>query len=189
MIRRRWREGSILLSFLLFYCLMVGKYALICSMEIQKIHVVVHIFSGFALFTESECIAELNPSASCWPLTRFTNKRVQIKILSILKLDSFESLAGNDFSEQGTQAEAHCGRNLNRQLWSIRRKISHRCSRNFQCSQTGCLTTLFVKNKPRKLVSSLVGCLLLFLKIYVPKIGGNCRGKYQDNGKIEISVF
>ena len=32
-------------------------------------------------------------------------------------------------------------------------------------------TTLFVKNKPRKLVSSLVGCLLLFLKIYVLKIG------------------
>ena len=40
---------------------MVGKYALICAMEIQKIHMVVHIFSGFALFTESECIAELNP--------------------------------------------------------------------------------------------------------------------------------
>ena len=39
--------------------------ALICAMEIQKIHVVVHIFSGFALFTESECIAELNPCASC----------------------------------------------------------------------------------------------------------------------------
>ena len=52
MIRRRWREGSILLSFLLFYGLMVGKYALICTMEIQKIHMVVHIFSGFALFTE-----------------------------------------------------------------------------------------------------------------------------------------
>ena len=64
MIRRRWKEGSILLSFLL-YGLMVGKYALICAMEIQKIHVVVHIFSGLALFTESECIAELNPSASC----------------------------------------------------------------------------------------------------------------------------
>ena len=58
------------LSFLLSYGLMVGKYALICAMEIQKIHMVVHIFSGFALFTESECIAELNPSASCWPLTR-----------------------------------------------------------------------------------------------------------------------
>ena len=43
---------SILLSFLLFYGLMVGKYALICAMEIQKIHMVVHIFSGFALFTE-----------------------------------------------------------------------------------------------------------------------------------------
>ena len=70
MIRRRRRERSILLSFLLFYGLLVGKYALICAMEIQKIHMVVHIFSGFALFTESECIAELNPSASCWPLTR-----------------------------------------------------------------------------------------------------------------------
>ena len=55
MIRRRRREGSILLSFLLFYGLMVEKYALICAMENQKIHVVVHIFSGFALFTESEC--------------------------------------------------------------------------------------------------------------------------------------
>ena len=37
--RRRRREGSILLSFLLFYGLMVGKYALICAMEIQKIHI------------------------------------------------------------------------------------------------------------------------------------------------------
>ena len=53
MIRRRRREGSILLPFLLFYGLMVGKYALICAMEIQKIHMVnVHIFSGFALVTE-----------------------------------------------------------------------------------------------------------------------------------------
>ena len=38
--------------FLLFYGLMVGKYALICTMEFQNIHMVVHIFSGFALFTE-----------------------------------------------------------------------------------------------------------------------------------------
>ena len=38
---------------LLFYGLMVGKYALICTMEIQKIHMVVHIFSGFALFKET----------------------------------------------------------------------------------------------------------------------------------------
>ena len=52
MIRRRRRERSILLSFLLFDGLMVGKYALICTMEIQKIYMVVHIFSGFALFTE-----------------------------------------------------------------------------------------------------------------------------------------
>ena len=54
-----------MLSFLSFYGLMVGKYALICAMEIQEIHVVVHIFSGYDLFTEGECIAELNPSASC----------------------------------------------------------------------------------------------------------------------------
>ena len=52
MICRRWREGSILLSFLLFYGLMVGKYALICVMEIQKKQVVVHIFPGFALFAQ-----------------------------------------------------------------------------------------------------------------------------------------
>ena len=38
--------------FIVLYSLMVGKYALICVMEIQKIHMVVHIFSGFALFTE-----------------------------------------------------------------------------------------------------------------------------------------
>ena len=44
---------------------MVGKHALVCATEIQKIHMVVNIFSGSALFTESECIAELNPSASC----------------------------------------------------------------------------------------------------------------------------
>ena len=31
---------------------MVGLYALICAREIQKIHMVVHIFSGFALLTE-----------------------------------------------------------------------------------------------------------------------------------------
>ena len=35
----------------------------------------------------------------------------------MLKLVSFESVAGNDFSEQGRQAEAHCERNLNRQLY------------------------------------------------------------------------
>ena len=35
---------------------------------------------------------------------------MKIKILSILKLVSFESLAGSDFSKRGTQAEAHCER-------------------------------------------------------------------------------
>ena len=29
---------------------------------------------------------------------------------------SFESLAGNDFSERGTQAQTHCERNLNEVL-------------------------------------------------------------------------
>ena len=63
----------------------------------------------------------------------FTNKRVQITILSIFKHVLCESLAENYFSERGTQAEGHCERNLNRQLWGITRKISHPCSRNF-CS-------------------------------------------------------
>ena len=157
---------------------MVGKYALTCAMETQKIHMVVHIFSGFALFTESECIAELNPSASCWPLTRCNKRRREDQNTVHLKSGFIWKFSREWLSERGTQAEAHCKRNLNRQLWSIRRKLSHRCSRNFQCSQTGCLTTLFVKNKPRNLVSLLVGWLLLFLKIYVLKIGGNCRGKF-----------
>ena len=37
-------------------------------------------------------------------------------IFAMLKLVSFLSLAWNDLSERGTQAEAHCERNLNRQL-------------------------------------------------------------------------
>ena len=49
-------EERILLSFflllLLFYDLLVGKHALICAMVIQKIQIDVHIFSGFASFTE-----------------------------------------------------------------------------------------------------------------------------------------
>ena len=44
------------IDFAVFFCFMVsvieGKYALICALEIQKIQMVVHIFSGFALFTE-----------------------------------------------------------------------------------------------------------------------------------------
>ena len=83
---------------------MVGKYALICGIEIQKIHVVVHIFSGFALFTESECTAELNPSASCPPLTR-----------CILIYQQTGANQNTVHLKTGTQAEAHCERNLNRQ--------------------------------------------------------------------------
>ena len=37
-----------------------------------------------------------------------------IKTLFILKMVSFESLAGNHSSEWGAQVEAHCERNLNR---------------------------------------------------------------------------
>ena len=51
---------------------------------------------------------------------------MQIKILSILKVVSFESLAGDYFSERGAQAEAHWERNLNRQLWSIIIDEKHR---------------------------------------------------------------
>ena len=82
MTLRLQREG-----FSLFYGLMVGKYALICAMEIQKIQMVVHIFSGFALFTELmlvyrgvESLCKLL-TANKVPLDdlRFTNKQVQIR--------------------------------------------------------------------------------------------------------------
>ena len=42
-------------DFAVFFIVLLSydrKYALICATEIQKIHMVVHIFSGFALFTE-----------------------------------------------------------------------------------------------------------------------------------------
>ena len=86
---------------------MVGKYALTYAMTIQKIQTVVHIFSGFVLVTELMWVYR-GVESLCKLFFWFTNKRVQIKILSILKLISFESLAANDFSERGTQAEAHC---------------------------------------------------------------------------------
>ena len=38
--------------FFIVYGLMVGKYALTCAMTIQNIQMVVHIFSGFALFAK-----------------------------------------------------------------------------------------------------------------------------------------
>ena len=38
--------------FKFFYGLIVGKYTLICAMEIQKIRMLAHVFSGVALFTE-----------------------------------------------------------------------------------------------------------------------------------------
>ena len=82
-------------------------------MEIQKIHMVVYIFSGFALFTELMWVHRRvdvdRQQGAFW----FTNKRVQIRIPSVLKVVLFESIAGNDFSERRTQAEAHCERNLN----------------------------------------------------------------------------
>ena len=41
---------------------------------------------------------------------------VQVEIMPMLQLVSFESSHGNNLSEQGTQAEAHYKRYLNRQL-------------------------------------------------------------------------
>ena len=51
MIRRQQRKGFCYL-FLVFYGVVVGKYALIRVMQIQKIQMFVHIFSEFASFTE-----------------------------------------------------------------------------------------------------------------------------------------
>ena len=93
---------------------------------------------------------------------------MQVEILSMLKLVSFESLTGNDFSERGTQAEAHCERILNRQLRYLDAE-SHLCLRTFcmhyyKTSATSPKVTellfVFALNKPEKLLSLLVACLL-----------------------------
>ena len=70
-------------------------------MEIQKIQMVVFIFSGFALFTELIWVCR-GVESLCKLLTAKkvpfdTKKRVQIKILSILKLVSFKSLTEKIF--------------------------------------------------------------------------------------------
>ena len=87
--------------FLLFYGLVVGKYALRCAMEIQNIQMVVHIFRICFIFgsnvSESRSWIPLQVVDHEQDALWFINKQVQVKILSILKLVSFERLAGNDF--------------------------------------------------------------------------------------------
>ena len=97
---------------------------------LQNIQMIVHIFSGWICFNYGTNVSVLQrwiplQVVDCkhgvfW----FANKQVQITKLSILKLVSLESLAGNDFSEWGTQAKAQRNRNLNCQLW---RKVGSRC--------------------------------------------------------------
>ena len=135
MIRRRRREGSIFLSFLLFYGLMVGKYASNCALEIQKIKMLIHIFVGFALFAQLmwvyHGVASLCKVEQCafW----FTNKRVQsnYKLLSILNLFYLNVKPGTTSLNGARKWRLTAKEKLNRQLWSIRRKTSHRCTRNF----------------------------------------------------------
>ena len=95
-------------------------------MEIQKIQMFVHIsiLSICLLYGTNVSVSWSRISLQVVDLEQgafwFTNKQMQVEILSMFKLVSFESLARNDVSEQGSQAEAHCNRNLNHQLWSIR---------------------------------------------------------------------
>ena len=56
---------------------------------------------------------------------------MQVEILSMFKLVSFESLARNDVSEWGSQAEAHCKRNLNPSCEVLDITFWNPCSRNF----------------------------------------------------------
>ena len=89
-------------------------------MDIPKIQMVVHISQDCFIYRTNVSVlwswiplqVVYREQGAFW----FTNKGVHIKILSILKLVSFESLAGNDFSERGMQAEACYERNL--QLWN-----------------------------------------------------------------------
>ena len=78
---------------------------------------VVHIFSGFALFTELMRVyrgVESLCRTRCLLICQQTSARQNT--VTILKLVSFERLARKDFFERGMQAEAHCERNLNLQL-------------------------------------------------------------------------
>ena len=89
---------------------------------------------------------------------------------------SFESLAGHDVSERSTQAEAHCERNFNCQthiasLFKLRifvdiiikaRVASLKVTEFFFC-----LRFLYKLNKPEKLLSLLLGCLLFVNLAYI----------------------
>ena len=89
---------------------------------------------------------------------------------------SFESLAGHDVSERITQAEAHCERNFNCQthiasLFKLRifvdiiikaRVASLKVTEFFFC-----LRFLYKLNKPEKLLSLLLGCLLFVNLAYI----------------------
>ena len=121
----------------------------------------------------------------------FTNNqnqytKMQIKILSIFKLVSFESLAGNDFSERAGYASggslwkkprSPTVKYLTINIASLFKEFSFwHYYKSWWLKVTDSWLFAFafsVKNKPGK-VSSLAGCLLLFWL----KIGENCRGKY-----------
>ena len=88
---------------------------------------------------------------------------------------SFESLAGHDVSERSTQAEAHCERNFNCQthiasLFKLRIFvdiiIKARVA-SLKLTEFFCLRFLYKLNKPEKLLSLLVGCLLFVNLAYI----------------------
>ena len=88
---------------------------------------------------------------------------------------SFESLAGHDVSERSTQAEAHCERNFNCQthiasLFKLRIFvdiiIKARVA-SLKVTEFFCLRFLYKLNKPEKLLSLLVGCLLFVNLAYI----------------------
>ena len=134
--------------FLLFYGLVVGKYALTCAMTIQKIQMVVHIFSGFALFAklmwlyrgvESLCkLLTANKVPFDLPNQQASANQntVHLKTCFIWKL-SWEWLLWTWY----VYASGGSLRKLDRQLWNIRRKISHRCS-STSCPDVVCVNIL-----------------------------------------------
>ena len=88
--------------FWIFYGLMVGKYASICALEVQKIQMVDLILLRICLIYGANASVSRGriplqvdlEQGAFW----FTNKRVHVEILFLLKLVLFESLAWNDFS-------------------------------------------------------------------------------------------
>ena len=134
MISSRRREGSILLSFKFFYGLIVEKYTLICAMEIQKIHSCLFriwfIYGTTNVSVSQSWISLLN----CWPRTmcRLIYQQTSANQNTLHLTSGFIWKFSREWLLwTGCATGGSLRKKPQWAMWSIRRKTSHRCSRNF----------------------------------------------------------